>query len=110
MELNQSEKGKYNPNSVWINQTNKKFSCVNKVPIPFDVQVQEFTSPSYFLNDILQYVTRVSRGVPKGMVDEGGLTNFCPPFQHLLFERLMSLGIMGAPRVPPLNPSETIVL
>ena len=33
-----------------------------------------------------------------------------PPFQHLLSERLTSLGIMGAPRVPPLNPSETIVL
>ena len=38
------------------------------------------------------------------------LTYFCPPFQHLLSERLTSLGIMGAPRVPPLNPSETIVL
>ena len=37
-------------------------------------------------------------------------TNFCPSFQHLLSERLASLGIMGAPRVPPLNPSETIVL
>ena len=39
-----------------------------------------------------------------------GLTHFCPPFHHLLSEKLMSLGIMGAPRVPPLNPSETIVL
>ena len=29
--------------------------------------------------------------------------------QHLLSERLTSLGIMGEPRVPPLNPSETIV-
>ena len=29
---------------------------------------------------------------------------------HLLSERLTSLGIMGAPRVPPLNFSETIVL
>ena len=37
------------------------------------------------------------------------ITNFCPPFQHLLSERLTSLGIMGAPRMPPLNPSETIV-
>ena len=37
-------------------------------------------------------------------------THFCPPFQHLLSERLTSLGIMGAPRVPHLNPSETIVL
>ena len=35
------------------------------------------------------------------------LTHFCPPFQHLLSERLTSLGIMGEPRVPPLNPSET---
>ena len=35
---------------------------------------------------------------------------FAPPFQHLLSERLTSLGIMGAPRVPPLNPWETIVL
>ena len=34
----------------------------------------------------------------------------CPPFQHLLSEGLTSLGIMGAPRVPPLNPPETIVL
>ena len=31
-------------------------------------------------------------------------------FQHLLSERLTSLGIMRTPRVPPLNPSETIVL
>jgi len=37
-------------------------------------------------------------------------THFCQQFQHLLSERLTSLGIMGAPRVPPLNPSETIVL
>ena len=35
---------------------------------------------------------------------------FATKFQHLLSERLTSLGIMGAPRVPPLNPSETIVL
>ena len=40
----------------------------------------------------------------------GSLTHFCPPFQHLLSERLTSLGIMGAPRVPPLNPPESIVL
>ena len=31
-------------------------------------------------------------------------------FQHLLSERLTSLGIMGEPRVPPLNPSDMIVL
>ena len=31
-------------------------------------------------------------------------------FQHLLSERLTSLGIIGEPRVAPLNPSETIVL
>ena len=29
-------------------------------------------------------------------------TNFCPPFQNLLSERLTSLGITGAPEVPPL--------
>ena len=29
---------------------------------------------------------------------------FATKFQHLLSERLTSLGIMGAPRVPPLNP------
>ena len=33
-----------------------------------------------------------------------------PSSQHLLSERLTSLGIMGEARVPPLNPSETIVL
>ena len=38
------------------------------------------------------------------------LTHFIPPFQHLLSERLTSFGIMGEPWVPPLNPSETIVL
>ena len=38
------------------------------------------------------------------------LTHACPLFQHLLSERLTSLGIMGAPRVPPLIPSETILL
>ena len=32
------------------------------------------------------------------------LTYFCPPFKHLLSERLTSLGIMGEPWVPPLNP------
>ena len=37
-------------------------------------------------------------------------THSCQPFQHLLSERLTSLSIMGVPRVPPLNPSETIVL
>ena len=31
------------------------------------------------------------------------LTISCPPFQHLLSERLMSLGIMGEPEVPPLR-------
>ena len=30
------------------------------------------------------------------------LTHSCPPFQHLLSERLTSLGIMGTPEVPPL--------
>ena len=30
------------------------------------------------------------------------LTHSCLPFQHLLSERLTSLGIMGEPRVPPL--------
>ena len=34
---------------------------------------------------------------------------FATKFQHLLSERLTSLGIMGEPRVPPLNPPETIV-
>ena len=29
-------------------------------------------------------------------------THSCPPFQHLLSERLTSLDIMGKPRVPPL--------
>ena len=28
------------------------------------------------------------------------LTHLCPPFQHLLFERLTSLGITGAPIMP----------
>ena len=28
------------------------------------------------------------------------LTHSCPPFQHLLSERLTSLGIIGAPKVP----------
>ena len=42
--------------------------------------------------------------------DASSLTHFCTPFQHLLFERLMSLGMMGAPRVPTLNLSEMIVL
>ena len=32
----------------------------------------------------------------------GTLTHFCPPLQHLLSERLTSLGIMGSPDVPPL--------
>ena len=38
-------------------------------------------------------------------------THFCPPLRSSFAVReTASLGIMGAPRVPPLNPSETIVL
>ena len=32
------------------------------------------------------------------------LVSWKPNLQHLLSERLTSLGIMGAPQVPPLNP------
>ena len=33
------------------------------------------------------------------------LTHSCPPFKHLLSERIKSLGLMGEPRVPaPLTP------
>ena len=45
-----------------------------------------------------------------GLIEVLRITHLCPPFQHLLSERLTFLGIMGAPRVPPLNPPETIVL
>ena len=39
------------------------------------------------------------------------LTHLCPPLRSTYAVReTASLGIMGAPRVPPLNPSETIVL
>ena len=39
------------------------------------------------------------------------LTHLCPPLRSTFAVReTASLGIMGAPRVPPLNPSETIVL
>ena len=37
-----------------------------------------------------------ARGGPQSAV----LTHSCPPFQHLLSERLTSLDIMGAPRCP----------
>ena len=40
-------------------------------------------------------------GQGKSFGEGGGtqiLTHFCPTFQHLLSERLTSLGIMGAPR------------
>ena len=52
----------------------------------------------------------VDVNVDVDLVDDYGLTNFCPPFKDLLSERLTSLSIMGEPRVPPLSPSETIVL
>ena len=45
-----------------------------------------------------------------------GLTHFFPPLRFrnqvstFAVRETASLGIMGAPRVPPLNPSETIVL
>ena len=35
-----------------------------------------------------------------------GLTHSCPPFQHLLFERLTSLGIMGGTRSSPIMPRD----
>ena len=39
------------------------------------------------------------------------LTHLCPPLRSTFAVReTASLGIRGAPRVPPLNPSETIVL
>ena len=39
------------------------------------------------------------------------LTHLCPPLRSTFAVRgTASLGIMGEPRVPPLNPSETIVL
>ena len=39
------------------------------------------------------------------------LTHFCPPLRPTFAVReTASLGIIGAPRVTPLNPSETIVL
>ena len=39
------------------------------------------------------------------------LTHLCPPFGSTFAVReTASLGIMGEPRVPPINPSETIVL
>ena len=39
------------------------------------------------------------------------LTHLCPPLRSTFAVReTASLGIMGSPRVPPLNPSETIVL
>ena len=43
-------------------------------------------------------------------IDRLVLIHSCSPFQHLLSERLTCLGIMGEPWVPPLYPSETIVL
>ena len=50
---------------------------------------------------------------PFGTCHDLQLNPFLPTVafsQHLLSERLTSLCIMGEPRVPPLNPSETIVL
>ena len=39
------------------------------------------------------------------------LTHLCRPVRSTFAVReTASLGVMGAPRVPPLNPSETIVL
>ena len=43
--------------------------------------------------------------------DCGKLTHLCPPLRSTFAVReTASLGIMGTPRVPPFNPSETIVL
>ena len=63
--------------------------------------------------DIVDKVVFVLHGSfvkPRRSESCGYLTHACPPFQHLLSERLTSLGIRGEPRVPPLDPSETIVL
>ena len=41
----------------------------------------------------------------------GGLTHLCPPLRSTFAVReTASLGIVGEPRVPPLSPSESIVL
>ena len=47
----------------------------------------------------------------KGTSTGGTLSHFCPPLRSTFAVReTASLGIMGEPMVPPLNPSETIVL
>ena len=50
----------------------------------------------------LENFSRLFTGTSKWLQMIPLITHFCPPFQHLLSERLTSLGIVGAPRVPPL--------
>ena len=42
--------------------------------------------------------------------NENGLNPFLPTVPTCAVRKTASLGIMGEPRVPPLNPSESIVL
>ena len=66
--------------------------------------------------DVSQYHGSITKATPENpqtsqhCTVSKGLTHFFPTFQHVLSERLTSLGIMGEPRVPPLNPPESIVL
>ena len=67
--------------------------------------------------NVIQFITKSFRytanvltyGAPY-MVNPMGSTHLCPPLRSTFAVReTASLSIMGAPRVPPLNPSETIV-
>ena len=53
----------------------------------------------------------VNAGKEDEMGVESNITHLCPPLRSTFAVReTASLGIMGEPRVPSLNPSETIVL
>ena len=93
-------------NSVFQVQITKKIQNDNSFSTHFEVMHAEFQGGEV---EVGHARTVSHRAVGHTATYISLLTHSCPPFQHLLSERLMSLGIMGAPRVPHLNPSESIV-
>ena len=76
--------------------------------LPVRAYMREYIGGGYLLNIEIGKNIVINALFYKGCYTI--LTHLCPPLRSTFAVReTASLGIMGAPRVPPLNPSETIV-
>ena len=93
-----------------VGMTFKRYVCMSLPALTILLLNPEIFSKNFFQ----KYVYRKDNGTVSCSQSEkvfSALTHLCPPLRSTFAVReTASLGIMGAPRVPPLNPSETIVL